>query len=260
MFMFTTLCLFFLVAVRAIPLDKRDVINPPIIKPDASTVWTVGQAETVTWDTSGLPPDSQITNPTGTVVLGFIEDGDDSLHLMLDDPLAKGFSIRDGQVNITVPSVTPRSDYIIVLMGDSGNASPKFTINAGRTLTASASASSSSAIDSTSLISTPIPITGSAITGTPPSSTSVDSTSPSTVPVSSATLPTATSPVTISTEVPSSMATSLPSSSELSSSGSFTTSASAESVSQTGANAAWKLNHNHACSFVLAAVIVFLQS
>ncbi|THU77133.1 hypothetical protein K435DRAFT_581295, partial [Dendrothele bispora CBS 962.96] len=71
---------------------------PPIIKPDASTMWIIGQTQTVTRDTSGLPPDSQIINPTGTVVLGFLEDGDDSVHLMFDDPLAKGFSICDGQV------------------------------------------------------------------------------------------------------------------------------------------------------------------
>ena len=62
-----------------------------------------------------------------------------------DNPLASGFSILDGRHEITVPSVASGSDYAIVreycarllprqwshtllVFGDSGNASPDFTI------------------------------------------------------------------------------------------------------------------------------------
>lgn len=49
--------------------------------------------------------------------------------LYADDPLATGFPITMGRAEITVPSVTTRNSYILVLFGDSGNASPRFTIN-----------------------------------------------------------------------------------------------------------------------------------
>ena len=88
--------------VQATPLSRRDVIAPRIITPNASTVWTIGQVETVTWwvvnelhcrriicwwghciiysrDTSNFPPDSQITNPIGQVILGYLENN--RLHL-----------------------------------------------------------------------------------------------------------------------------------------------------------------------------------
>ena len=35
--------------VQATPWSRRDVIVPRIITPNASTVWTIGQVETVTW-------------------------------------------------------------------------------------------------------------------------------------------------------------------------------------------------------------------
>ena len=89
--------------VQATPLSRRDVIAPRIITPDAGTVWTIGQVETVTWwvanelhcrrticwwghciiysrDTSNFPPDSRITNPIGQVILGYL-DNSPSLHL-----------------------------------------------------------------------------------------------------------------------------------------------------------------------------------
>ncbi|EIM81626.1 uncharacterized protein STEHIDRAFT_22683, partial [Stereum hirsutum FP-91666 SS1] len=105
-------------------LVKRIVVDPPITSPDASTVWTVGSSVTVTWNTSVIPPEAQ--NSTGTLVLGF--QTSDSENLQLDDPLAKGFLLTDGSVQITVPDVTEKSNYIVVLFGDSGNASPEFTI------------------------------------------------------------------------------------------------------------------------------------
>ncbi|PPQ79853.1 hypothetical protein CVT24_003497 [Panaeolus cyanescens] len=107
---------------------SRDVITPKIIQPDASAVWSVGSVQVVSWDTSDLPPDSEITNPIGKVVLGYDENG--SLNLDFDNPLVQGFNLRDGNVTLTVPDVVPRDDYLIVLYGNSGNTSPTFTITA----------------------------------------------------------------------------------------------------------------------------------
>ena len=49
--------LFFALGVSATPtpgrsslhLSKRDVWSPPVITPDSTTVWTVGETVTVTW-------------------------------------------------------------------------------------------------------------------------------------------------------------------------------------------------------------------
>ncbi|KAI0032559.1 hypothetical protein K488DRAFT_37689, partial [Vararia minispora EC-137] len=104
-------------------LFKRIVVAPPITSPDASTVWTVGQQVTVAWNTSSIPTG---TNLTGQLVLGFQTPGSENLNL--DNPLAVNFSLNAGRVTITVPDVPPKSNYIVVLIGDSGNASPQFTI------------------------------------------------------------------------------------------------------------------------------------
>lgn len=43
--------------------------------------------------------------------------------------LADGFPLTSGSVNFVLPTdVAARDDYIVVLFGDSGNASPKFSI------------------------------------------------------------------------------------------------------------------------------------
>ncbi|KAH9933250.1 uncharacterized protein BXZ73DRAFT_21330, partial [Epithele typhae] len=115
------------VSVFATPLTitPRDVVAPPIIVPTAQTMWTVGEKETVTWDTSvleGVTP----SNPNGTLLLGTFVDGQE--HLMGESPLATDFSLFDGNVTLTVPSVAPGKDYIVCLIGDSGNISPAFTI------------------------------------------------------------------------------------------------------------------------------------
>ncbi|KAJ7367100.1 hypothetical protein B0H14DRAFT_82454 [Mycena olivaceomarginata] len=109
------------------PLSRRGVYSPPITSPDASTRWVRGTEVTVTWSTSNMP--QSVTNPKGTLLLGYLEEGSSNEHLDLDHPLAEGFDIRDGHRTIRVPdAATPRDNYIVVLMGDSGNASPKFTI------------------------------------------------------------------------------------------------------------------------------------
>ena len=46
----------------------------------------------------------------------------------LANTLAEDFKMADGNVTFTVPHVKERDDYVVVLMGDSGNHSPKFTI------------------------------------------------------------------------------------------------------------------------------------
>ncbi|KAK0188062.1 hypothetical protein F5146DRAFT_740583 [Armillaria mellea] len=194
--------------VHALPLISRDVISPPITSPTAGAVWTVGQTVTVTWNTTVIPPASQVTNPIGKIVLG--HQANDSLNLDLDHPLASNFQLTDGQVDITVPDVEPRDDYIIVLFGDSGNTSPEFTIQRSASSSSSgAPASSSSASSLTSLISTPIPITGTEITGgtssNTPSSVRPSVTSDSEVSTSIS----AITAVTSATSSPSSLSTPL---------------------------------------------------
>ncbi|KAF4617677.1 hypothetical protein D9613_005653 [Agrocybe pediades] len=212
----TTLFAFLAVNVHATPLSRRDVIAPHITSPHEGTVWPIGTVQTVTWDTSNFPPDSQITNPIGQVILGFNSSNSLNLDFVVplflpnrstnhEHPLAKNFKLRDGKVNITVPNVPPKDDYLIVLFGDSGNTSPAFAItkisgssgssNATSSEPRSSSASSAAAASTTSnLITTPIPITGSVITGGVSStSDAAGSGAGSTTETSPA--PTATSPV-----------------------------------------------------------------
>jgi len=107
--------------VAAAPI-ARDVWDPLILTPTTGFVWQAGNTYDVTWDTSSAP--AQVTNPNGIVVLskaGVLDFG---------NPLASGFSLYDGCVEVTIPSGTVTgSDYAIVLFGDSGNASPYFTIS-----------------------------------------------------------------------------------------------------------------------------------
>ncbi|KAI8990706.1 hypothetical protein BD414DRAFT_413525 [Trametes punicea] len=105
----------------------REVWSPPIIEPDADTVWTVGSTVRIVWDTSNPP--RQVTNYEGKAVLGYLTDEDETNeHLEFDPPLAEGFNLTDGHVRIQVPDVSASNEYIVVLFGDSGNHSPKFTI------------------------------------------------------------------------------------------------------------------------------------
>ncbi|KAF9469379.1 hypothetical protein BDZ94DRAFT_1133825, partial [Collybia nuda] len=90
-----------------------DVFVPPILEPTASTVWKIGQTVTVTWDTSNAP--ENISNGSGVILKGTF------------DYLAKDFDLRAGSVDLVVPVVTP-GKYQIILLGDSGNVSPEFTI------------------------------------------------------------------------------------------------------------------------------------
>ncbi|KAI0269930.1 hypothetical protein BC834DRAFT_819748 [Gloeopeniophorella convolvens] len=108
---------------QAVPFAKRIVVDPHVTSPARGTVWNVGDKVNVTWDTADIPPPG---NFTGQLILGF--QMSDSENLDLDHPLASNFSLSAGQVEISVPDVAPRTNYIVVLFGDSGNASPQFTI------------------------------------------------------------------------------------------------------------------------------------
>ncbi|KAJ6475042.1 hypothetical protein C8R47DRAFT_1220868 [Mycena vitilis] len=136
MFHLTISCLFFYsLSVLAAPLDSRTVFDPPITSPSANTVWKAGDVETVT-NASGIPAGS-----TGQIVLGFLTSDSENLS---NTSLASGFDLTDGKVDITVPSVVTRTNYIIVLFGDSGNRSPEFTIQGSDSSSVSSGASSAS--------------------------------------------------------------------------------------------------------------------
>ncbi|KXN86197.1 hypothetical protein AN958_10385 [Leucoagaricus sp. SymC.cos] len=105
--------------VQATPVEKRDVYVPPILTPTAGTVWTAGETQTVTWDTSNPP--KQITNRIGMIML---RKGD----LITPLVLAGNFDILQGKASFKVPTVISGNDYSVVLFGDSGNFSPQFTI------------------------------------------------------------------------------------------------------------------------------------
>ncbi|KAG6853571.1 hypothetical protein C0991_003167 [Blastosporella zonata] len=158
--------------------------------------------------TDNIPPDSQLTDPNGLVVLGHL-GSTGGLNLDLDNPLAQNFKLRAGEVQITVPSVPPRDDYIIVLFGDSGNSSPAFAITritGGSNSTTSASAGSTTAIvtfsqtttahSSSRLSSTTLALDvtkSTTITSSATSTTSSTSTTAITTPQSTATTPTSLS-------------------------------------------------------------------
>ncbi|PWN53028.1 hypothetical protein IE53DRAFT_366701 [Violaceomyces palustris] len=108
-------------------LRKRIVYNPRITYPTSETVWTAGSMAKVTWDASDLP--KELSNSKGQLKLGYTPANGDGGENLSEGYLAKDFPLSDGKVSFTVPGNTKtRNDYIVVLFGDSGNASPKFTI------------------------------------------------------------------------------------------------------------------------------------
>ncbi|KAF4617374.1 hypothetical protein D9613_005680 [Agrocybe pediades] len=115
---------------RATALDQmlppRGLYSPKITNPTNESLWTVGSDVTVTWDLRDMLKNT--TNPKGTILLGYLEDGSDEEHLNIKHPLASGFDIKEGFVTFKCPKVDSRKDYIVVLFGDSGNRSPTFTI------------------------------------------------------------------------------------------------------------------------------------
>ncbi|KAI8970900.1 hypothetical protein BD414DRAFT_501550 [Trametes punicea] len=113
------------VALAVAQVQSHDP-NPPVLIPNSATVWTVGDTETVTWDTTGIV----LTDPagrelTGQVVLGYLA-GQSQL-LYQTQPLAQGFLLSQKQTQVVVPNV-PSGIYFIALEGDTGNWSPNFKI------------------------------------------------------------------------------------------------------------------------------------
>ncbi|KAI9063610.1 hypothetical protein FKP32DRAFT_1676313 [Trametes sanguinea] len=101
--------------------------NPPVINPHSSTVWTVGDTETVTWSTTGIIVNDPAGRPlSGKVVLGYLTD--DAQFLWQAQPLAQGFLLSEKQTQVVVPNV-PTGKYFIALEGDTGNWSQNFQIN-----------------------------------------------------------------------------------------------------------------------------------
>ncbi|KAH9928511.1 uncharacterized protein BXZ73DRAFT_102350 [Epithele typhae] len=98
--------------------EKRDIWSPPVLDPHSGTAWISGERHNVTWDASN-PPAS-------------VSNGATILLRLTGTPmpviLAENFDLHAGHVEITVPWVQTRDDYEVVLLGDSGNVSPAFTI------------------------------------------------------------------------------------------------------------------------------------
>ncbi|KIK26771.1 hypothetical protein PISMIDRAFT_675708 [Pisolithus microcarpus 441] len=118
---------FFSVVARAAPVQPVEllVFSPTITSPTASTVWITNTTANVTWSTDNIPAESQ--NSTGLLLLGYNSTGSENLDIY--HPLASQFPLSQGWVQFTVPyNLTYKNDYIVVLFGDSGNASPQFTI------------------------------------------------------------------------------------------------------------------------------------
>ncbi|KAI9322637.1 hypothetical protein BX666DRAFT_1897114 [Dichotomocladium elegans] len=113
-----------------LPFTLAIVWNPTITTPNAATKWRAGQSYTVKWETTVLGEEIP-DGVKGTIYLGYLEGDDYNEHL--NWKLASNFALNKGSQRITLPSDLPtRNSYIIVVMGDSGNASAKFRISAQR--------------------------------------------------------------------------------------------------------------------------------
>ena len=107
-------------------LEARTVYAPKITYPTNKTQWTAGHKVHVAWETEHLPAEAKKTK--SFIKLGHV-DGN-SLNEHLNQTLAKNFKLGAGNVSFTLPKdLEAREDYVVVLFGDSGNASPKFTIH-----------------------------------------------------------------------------------------------------------------------------------
>ncbi|KAI0662712.1 hypothetical protein C8Q70DRAFT_960681 [Cubamyces menziesii] len=115
--------------VQALYLKRYRLLlamSPPITYPTAGTVWTVGETRTITWDVTTLNG-AQPSNPQGKVFLGVLY-ANGTEWLDYGNPLVSGFPILGGNVSLTVPSVSAGENYIVCLLGSSGDISPPFAI------------------------------------------------------------------------------------------------------------------------------------
>ncbi|KAI7877988.1 hypothetical protein K492DRAFT_209274 [Lichtheimia hyalospora FSU 10163] len=119
-------CLLLLLAVVS-AAPGPSVYNPEIYVPNSDTVWKAGETYTVEWSKTSKDGRTIPEGHDGMIKLGYVEEGSIDEHLYWD--LAAGFPLNSGSWNVTLPdNLAARSDYIIVVFGNSGNASPKFTI------------------------------------------------------------------------------------------------------------------------------------
>lgn len=125
--LFSTLFLVLSQLIAAAPIqpDNFIVVRPQITYPTAGVVLYTGSPCTVTWLTKDIPDEAK--NYHLTLLIGYEENNSENLDNK--HPLATHIPIMSGKVEITVPLGLPKKDnYIFVLIGDSGNASPQFTI------------------------------------------------------------------------------------------------------------------------------------
>ncbi|KAJ7589514.1 hypothetical protein C8J56DRAFT_826742 [Mycena floridula] len=110
-------------AALSLTRAANDVWVPKITSPVTGTVWVIGTRVKVTWSLDDEP--ANVSNG-GKIFLrkaGQVTSVGD---------LTPAFDLKaaDGSFELTVPVVTPGSDYEIILFGDSGNISEDFTIAA----------------------------------------------------------------------------------------------------------------------------------
>ena len=104
---FATTVLAIAASAIAVPVQHaaRDVWDPTIITPDATTVWEAGSVVNVTWETDDAP--ANISN--GAAI--FLRDNT----TVFQPALAEGFDLRSGSQEVTIPSnITSGTDYRIV--------------------------------------------------------------------------------------------------------------------------------------------------
>ncbi|KAJ3980531.1 hypothetical protein F5890DRAFT_688200 [Lentinula detonsa] len=117
--------------------SELDVWSPTITYPKGEhIVWESGlTVYNMTWETADIPERAQ--NNTGIIMLGYLDDDDDSSdeHLDWENPLASDFPLSDGIASFTIDptrNLTTMDSYILCLLGDSGNISDRLTIEAAQ--------------------------------------------------------------------------------------------------------------------------------
>ncbi|KAG2037794.1 hypothetical protein BDR03DRAFT_863160 [Suillus americanus] len=127
MTIFSIFSAFLLAFATAAPVHPVELLawSPTILCPTRFTIWPRGSTQTVTWETDNIPEEK--LNSTGLLLLGYMANNSENLDIK--HPLAVNFPIISGEVTFTVPdNATVRGNAIVVLFGDSGNASPEFAI------------------------------------------------------------------------------------------------------------------------------------
>ncbi|OJT08079.1 hypothetical protein TRAPUB_1014 [Trametes pubescens] len=98
--------------------------SPRILRPNGADVWTVGDVATIRWSNDGL----SITTEVGRLLLGFENPDNGQTMEFPSQPLADGFALADGVLNVIVPAVPTGNFYWIALTGNAANQSPLFSI------------------------------------------------------------------------------------------------------------------------------------